>query len=173
MTVAARKVLHDACYAIHQHQDTLQGEAFRVSLFAVVGLLRAVGHVLDKVDSEISPAMKRAIKDKFSKLKSQKTNSAIYWEFIHEERNSLLKNYKSSVIRTFDLYDIWGNFLTTENVGENSGVEYVGANTKSIIARGHFVNKSEQEVAWQAHDWWVAYLDEIDELARKYENVQP
>ncbi len=65
MTQKARVVLQDAKFAIVRHSKTLQSEEFRASWFAIIGLLRAVGHVLDKVDAEASPAVKRAVHEKW------------------------------------------------------------------------------------------------------------
>lgn len=78
MTRAARIVLQDARHGIRQHADTLQAEAFRVSWFAIVGLLRAVGHVLDKVDAESSPEMRRAIRQKWSELTASRPEPMIF-----------------------------------------------------------------------------------------------
>jgi hypothetical protein len=64
---------------------------------ACVALLRAVGHVLDKVDSKRSPAHKRLISSLWSDLTSDRLSYPIFWDFIASERNSILKEYKFAV----------------------------------------------------------------------------
>ncbi|MEX3982138.1 hypothetical protein AB4Y45_24530 [Paraburkholderia sp. EG287A] len=103
MTRAARIVLQDTRHAIREHSDTLQAEAFRVSWFGIVGLLRSVGHVLDKVDAESSPEMRRAIREKWSELTATRPEPMIFWGFIEAERNRFLKNYEHGIERTLTI----------------------------------------------------------------------
>ena len=87
MTRVARIVLQDAEFAIARYDDTLQSEEFRASWFTVVGLLRAVGHVLAKVDAEKSEALRRAVEQKWQELCALRPEPLIFWDFIESERN--------------------------------------------------------------------------------------
>jgi hypothetical protein len=100
MTQKARIVLQDAQRAIANHTDALQSEEFRASWFAVVGLLRAVGHVLANEDARSSEGMKRAIEEKWAELWRTKPEPKIFWKFILHERNRFLKNYEHGIVRT-------------------------------------------------------------------------
>lgn len=55
--------------------------------------MRTVGHVLAKVDARVSPAHAEAVNGLWAKLKADRRSSAIFWDFIEEERNNLLKTY--------------------------------------------------------------------------------
>ncbi len=168
MTTNARVVLQDAKFAIASHSDILQSERFRISWISVVTLLRAVGHVLEKVDGK-SPAMKPAIAQKWKDLLDSKPEPKIYWGFIEAERNRFLKNYEHGISRKLmipgpDLDG--GNTIIYIDIGKGQGGEF-GASEKlhSILASGPFEGESEKSVAWRAYDWWVSYLDEVDRLS--------
>src|SRR2546428_12407497 len=79
MTRVARVVLQDAKHAIAAHSPSLHSEEFRISWFAVVGLLRAVGHVLDKVDSQSSEALGQAIRERWLALQATRPDPQIFW----------------------------------------------------------------------------------------------
>jgi hypothetical protein len=178
MTSAARLVLEDAEYALGQHRSTLQANAFRVSWFSVVTLLRSVGHVLDKVDGSpmASAAQRRAIDEKYSGLKATKPEPIIYWAFIETMRNDFLKEYKAGVKRTlpiqidgtlhhvFDVGSGRGGFGLEGGAGMGPATRFV-----SRIVAGPYEGRAEAEVAHEAIGWWRIYLDEVDSLAAKHE----
>ncbi len=167
MTKMSRFVLQDAKFAIAAHTDTLQSEGFRISWISIVTLLRAVGHVLEKVDADTSPAMRAVITKKWKQLNQTKPSPEIFWGFIEEERNRFLKNYKHGIVRELVISGpIMDEVQTTLriNVGDGGGEIGSGKNLRSFISSGPFAGKSEREVAWQAYDWWDSYLNEIDAL---------
>ncbi len=167
MTIAARRVLYDLQYAIHNHNEKLQSEAFRVSWFSIVALLRSVGHVLDKVDSHQSIEMKSAISKIWKKIQETKPEPTIFWGFINSERNRFLKEYQHSIDRTVDLYHMDGHYLCTEDVGNTQGYAALNTPVYSRISSGVFEGQNEIEVAWEAWHWWSSYLDEVDALVCK------
>lgn len=172
MTERARVVLQDLKRAIEKHSDKLQSEEFRVSWFAITGLLRAVGHVLGKVDAESSPILKRAIDEKWRALVASKPEPAIFWHFIELERNRFLKNYEHGISRTLSVpgpaLDGKPTVIVVDCANSRGGAFSPGATLESKIADGPFAGRREREVAWDAYDWWKCYLDEVDALARTY-----
>lgn len=172
MTRAARLVLQDVRYAIWNHTDKLGGEAFRVSWFSIVGLLRAVGHVLVNVDSQQSPAMAAAIRKKWDELQASKPEPAIFWGFIEAERNYFLKSGEHGVLRGFDLamYSEDASPVSMKTmivVSRSSGIDTRGIPTplRSLLDRGPFKGRHELDVAKEAAAWWTDYLASIDQLA--------
>src|SRR5450759_1169232 len=93
MTARARIVLSDARDALSDLADGVSGSEWRRRWVTAVVLLRAVGHVLDKVDAESSPAMCRAIAEAWRGLPASKPEPRIFWDFIDAERNNVLKEY--------------------------------------------------------------------------------
>lgn len=65
-------------------------------LFWVAGiaLLRAIGHVLAKSDAIVSPKHKVEVNKLWEEWKSAPTENAIFWDFIEDERNNILKTYE-------------------------------------------------------------------------------
>ena len=172
MTRVARVVLQDAKHAIAAHSPSLHSEEFRISWFAVVGLLRAVGHVLDKVDSQSSEALGQAIRERWLALQATRPEPQIFWGFIEGERNRFLKNYEHGIRRTF-VSRSRNDKPRTAVDGANSrgGILTSATEVESFIESGPFAGRPEQQVAWEAHAWWATYLDAIDALAQRYERV--
>lgn len=69
------------------------GGNWRLDWAATVALLRAVGHVLHKVDGKQGAATKTAIDAAWSRWKKD-PKDAIFRDFIEQERNSVLKEYE-------------------------------------------------------------------------------
>ena len=163
MTAKARVLLKDLKPAIASHTDDLQAEEFRVSWFAVTGLLRAVGHVLSKVDAATSRFLRRAIEEKWKALSQSKPEPTIFWGFIEFERNRFLKNYEHGIKRTFVAQgaELEGKTIrTTFDCGNARGVTFSDAgNLESRLSDGPYSGQSERKVAWEAYHWWAAYLD--------------
>jgi hypothetical protein len=171
MTKHARIVLQDCKHAINKHTDGLQAEDFRISWISVVTLLRAVGHVLEKVDAQQSPAMKKAIHQKWEELRLSRPEPHIFWSFIEEERNRFLKNYKHGIVRktTFDTL-VPGVRASVDLANARGGkISASVSETESYISSGQFEGINEHTVAWMAYEWWKNYLDEIDLLAQHYQ----
>lgn len=59
--------------------------------------LRAIGHVLDKVDGETSLRHRFTIDTVWAGWKANRRDSWVFWDFIENERNSILKNYEFGV----------------------------------------------------------------------------
>jgi hypothetical protein len=94
LTVTARKVLAD-CKAAHSLLETESDNVrFRVIWVSGVALLRSVGHVLKGVDSKRDPRTREAIDEAWERWSSDRETIAVFWEFIQEERNNILKEYE-------------------------------------------------------------------------------
>ncbi|WP_152659199.1 hypothetical protein [Gluconobacter oxydans] len=80
-----------------QNSDVTDGDVelpeWRLFWVAGVALLRAVGHVLAKVDAKVSPSHTEVIDSLWRRLKTDRKESMIFWDFIEKERNNLLKTY--------------------------------------------------------------------------------
>lgn len=80
----------------HQECDDEHPE-WRMMWLSQVTLLRVIGHVLAKVDVEASTLHKLAINDMWAKWKVERLHNWIFWDFIEDERNNLLKAYQFGV----------------------------------------------------------------------------
>ncbi len=89
-----------------QNSDVADGEEelpeWRLSWVAGLALLRAIGHVLAKVDAKTSLAHGEAITAIWQGFQADRAGSAIFWEFIEKERNNLLKTYSFGARLAYD-----------------------------------------------------------------------
>src|SRR5687768_8643647 len=99
MTAAARDVLEDAREAVAELIDGLQGRLWRRRWFAAVALLRAVGHVLDKVDGKRSTKYRAAIDAEWPKLQKEPL-----FDFLDAERDNIIKQYRHSAGQGVTIY---------------------------------------------------------------------
>jgi hypothetical protein len=94
----ARVVLSD-CEAALLELQTASQELLRRRWVTMLALLRAVGHVLGKVDSHSSPAADAAIAERWDAMTrtTPQGEPKILWGFIEQERNNVLKEYQFAV----------------------------------------------------------------------------
>jgi hypothetical protein len=98
-TLRAWEPYHDCVDILFHFQNSDfvdEGEElpeWRLYWIAGVALLRTVGHVLAKVDALVSPTHAAVVGGLWATLKADRKSSAIFWNFIEEERNNLLKTY--------------------------------------------------------------------------------
>jgi hypothetical protein len=154
----ARLVLQDAMYV----RDKLEAEVghieWRLYWVLAVVLLRAVGHVLDKVDGANSAAVRTTAK-KLHQTWKVADEHAIFRDFIERERNSILKEYASEVtegpipvmayLQSHDGFDVVRQFLIEENLYRPMG-------------SGAFEGEDGRTLLDDAIEWWAKQLDEID-----------
>jgi hypothetical protein len=100
INLRGRRVLSDCQWALSRYSETLSGEPLRVAWVSIVTLLRAVGHVLYKVDAKADADVAYVIEQKWNALKRTRPKPEILWEFIESERNSIVKQYEFGFART-------------------------------------------------------------------------
>ena len=93
MTARARNVLEDCRTALRLLEDEKDLQRWRIHWVAALALIRAVGHVLGKVDGA-DPATAALAKAAYKKWKSDAPEHEIFREFIERERNFILKEYE-------------------------------------------------------------------------------
>jgi hypothetical protein len=174
MKLKAEVILQDLKWAIAAHSDSLQGEEFRISWFGIIGMLRAVGHVLNNVDSSQSDRLRTIIERRFQEIRASKPKPEIFWHFIEFERNRFLKEYEHGIDRGTKLGPIerdGGNevYINVDH-GRSQGARFSSPSGEffSVISSGYFKGRSDRDVAKEALNWWTNYIDEIK---LEYESV--
>lgn len=114
-------------------------------------LLRTVGYVLSKVDSLRYDAYKDAIEKAWRNLCDLKPEPTIFWEFIDEERNNIVKEYEIRAGQNDTVY-----------LGQNKLADY-----QYRINAGPFNGRDQRDVLKEAIEWWESYLSDIDNDANK------
>lgn len=175
----ARTVLQDCRNAISNHDIRLQGESFRISWVAIVTLLQTIGHVLSKVDSQLSANHKIVIDNHWKALNFSKPEPKIFWEFIEQERNNVLKQYQLGVARWMQLPALvlpQGSTVMMVDMANSRGGGGVNENLYPIhtqITSGPFRGRKEFDVIAEAADWWGEQLSEIEAaLVKRGINVE-
>jgi hypothetical protein len=156
-----------------KHTPDLQGEEFRLSWVTLITMLRTVGHVLEFVDAPRSLHLKAAIRAAFEELQRTKPEPDIFWRFIYEERNNVLKRYRIGPERVIGGDPGPGRVAWRIDVGsmvsKPGRVARIEADSpvKSRIKHGPFMGRDEREVAAEAIEWWEHYLDDVERDAER------
>lgn len=154
MALKARSVLADCRNALDLLQDETRPEVFRLYWVACVALARATGHVLHKVDCEQDPKIKQVVAAAYDAWKADKQGNAIFWDFIEQERNQILKEYEVG-------------FLAGPIDAVADGALYsLDQHLFCPIADGEFAGEDCRDILDQAIAWWESQLDRIEAAAR-------
>lgn len=152
MTVTARKVLADLEAAHHILELETDAQRFRITWVAAMALCRSVGHALEKVDSKISLSYKNAINDKWELWKSEEEQNKIFYLFIENERNAVLKEYEVGFMSGRAAYlvlpDETASSLPDELFCPLTDGPYAWEDCRDVLA--------------MAISWWHIQLREID-----------
>ncbi|HLQ90730.1 MAG TPA: hypothetical protein VK148_11910 [Xanthobacteraceae bacterium] len=135
--------LRDCYRAFHELKSAEDGAQFRLRWITVIVLLRAVGHVLEKVDARRSPILHDAVTAAWARLRANRYANLIFFEFIERERNLVLKEYE------FD-----GNVIMTS------------AGDSPLSAR-HAMRVGDRviyqlDLLSEALRWWEGHLGDIE-----------
>jgi hypothetical protein len=167
MIETAKIVLQDCKHAISNYSNNLQGEEFRINWNLILCLLRAVGHILDKVDKKASKENEIAIDEWWNDICSNKQDNEIFWQFIDKYRNQMIKTYQHGIQKkllievpslkkgngkvSVDLANIRGGTVFTPNM-----------EIESYLCEGIYYGKNEKEIAQNAYDWWEIQIAKLD-----------
>ena len=160
MMRAARVVLEDCRSALASIQDRVSGSDWRWRWVAVVALLRAVGHVLHKVDGPTSPSMQAAIQTAFQRWKGD----GMFRDFIEHERNNVLKAYRLGAGQSVTVYaalsamSIWAGTAPSDSPPpQRRPPSY-----RYPMTQAPFEGQDQRTVVADAIKWWERELDLID-----------
>jgi hypothetical protein len=164
MTRAARQVLADCVIALEMLEAEQDLVRWRVHWAGALALLRAVGHVLHKVDGA-DPKVRRQIDIAYRRWKSQRTENAVFLEFIEQERNNILKEYRFN-LHPLDNVDVaitlTAKHYETGNIVQIPEIIPIGENIYRPIVDGYSDGDDARDVYQEALDWWEVELAAID-----------
>jgi hypothetical protein len=155
----ARLVLQDAMYVREKLENETGRIEWRLFWILAVVLLRAVGHVLDKVDGAADPKVKKAANDLHRSWRTG-ADHAIFRDFIEHERNNILKEYEfemtegpvpiMAILQSHDGFDVVRQFLIEENIYRP-------------MSSGAFEGEDGRTLLDEAIAWWAAQLEAVDQ----------
>lgn len=164
MTLQSRQVLADCRVALELLEEETGEQRWRVHWAAAVALIRAVGHVLDKVDGR-DPAIKSLAGAAYKRWMSDVEEHRVFRDFIDHERNNLLKEYRSDV-HPLDRVQFALQYTGVPADGGEPEVIHELAELDENIYRpmldGPWEGDDARDVMESAIEWWEAELDAID-----------
>lgn len=160
MTARAREVLKDCEYLLTEISKDLWGPLWRLRWAGLIALLRAVGHVLAKVDSKASIEAKSAIDEAWNRLNDAKPQPKIFWEFIDAERNNILKAYDFGAGVNMTVRP--GHAIFDRATGQQIGATGIQSTFNAFMRSGEFVDRDPLTLCQDAIDFWREYLDNVD-----------
>ena len=163
MSLKAREVLADAAVAIEDFEASPATRYWRTRWVAVIAILRAVGHVADKVDGESDQYLRAAIDAEFAKLRSTRPEPNIYWQFIVAERNIVLKEmllgaHLNIMIRP-------GTAWWSAKTRETGGLEGEPTTYEHFMRGGIYDGRDPRELCREASEFWQGYLNRVERHA--------
>lgn len=163
MTAAAREVLVDCEIALEMLEEVEDLRRWRVLWAGSVALLRAVGHVLKKVDGA-DPRIGPAVDQRYRVWRSKRQENAIFWDFIEEERNNVLKEYQFGVSLDEEI-PLLVQSDTADGKTERAAFQ-LGENLYRPLLIGYSEGEDARDVYRRALDWWHRELTTVEELAK-------
>lgn len=160
----AREVLGDCEIALEMLEAEQDLARWRIHWAGALALVRAVGHVLHKVDGA-DPDVRRQVDVAYRRWKSQKAKNAVFWEFIEDERNNILKEYRFN-LHPLDHVDV-AVLMTVRHpeTGELSQIPQlvpIGESIYRPVLDGYSEGNDARDVYREALDWWNAELTTIE-----------
>jgi len=161
--ILAHDVLSDCELALADFQDSGPTPYWRTRWTALVALLRSVGHVLHKIDATRSAELKQAVDEAWAELKKTKPEPRIFWEFIEEERNNVLKAYEvgARLNTTMRPGTAHLSFSGRDQADPSGPTTY-----ESFMRSGVYGGRDALEVCREAIEFWRRFLSDVEAAAR-------
>ncbi len=166
MTMAARAVLADVRLALDMLQAEPDPDRWRVHWAGGAALLRTVGHVLLNVDQKVDAELARVADAAHRRWRSADPAHAVYREFILEERNNILKEYRSNVHPLDNVPVAIRLTLVRPETGEVCYLDQqadLDENLFRPLVEGYGEGEDARDVFEEAIDWWERELAAIEQ----------
>lgn len=160
MTTQAREVLRDCERLLAAIGPDMPGELWRPRWAGLVALLRAVGHVLEKVDAARIVNAKQVVDAAWDELRQSKPEPKIFWQFIEAERNNVPKTYAFGVGVNITVRP--GTGWLSLATGESGGSPGGPTTFEAFVRSGPFEGEDPLQLCREAIQFWNGYLDCID-----------
>jgi len=173
MTWKATEVLEDCRVALNMLEAEQDLQRWRIVWAGAVALIRAVGHVLDKVDGK-DRFVKQVAGDFFKRWKCNPEHE-IFREFIERERNNVLKEYRSDVHPLDGVQVAIRLPIIPLNGGEPKIIGQVfnlDENVYRPLLDGPWEGDDCRDVLKEAIDWWSAQLNAIDVEVKRRKDIE-
>jgi hypothetical protein len=154
LTTAARNVLKDCHLALEMMELETDPHKLRVLWIGALSLIRLVGDVLGKIDSDAQPSLKPVIDAHWKSLRAAK--DPMFEKFIKGSRDRAIHRYDIDLIPIANV-DVF--------VTDSGAVEFVTSLDDCLFSPmvGDFrTGDDARDVYRDALSWWDKYLIEIE-----------
>ena len=161
MTEAARKVLEDCKAALDMLEEEGDEQRWRVLWAGAMALVRAVGHVLQKVDGE-DPTVRQLVDQAWKRWDADREANEVFWEFIQKERNNILKEYRFNV---HDSAVVCLAAVECDEAGNEVAIESpftLDENLFRPIEAGYQAGEDARNAYADAIGWWNAEISRME-----------
>ena len=161
----SREVLDDCRTALADFRASGARPYWRTRWTGLVALLRAAGHVLDKVDGAQSTQWRLAVDNAWDECKKTQPNPRILWEFIEAERNNVLKAYDVGACVNITVRPapaILSFSPTIAPFQKSKPTTY-----ETFLRTGFYNGQDAEAVCEEAIEFWNNYLNRVETEALK------
>ncbi|WP_163009210.1 hypothetical protein [Pseudomonas viridiflava] len=159
-TFNARRVLSDVEVVREKLEDETGFIEWRLQWVTAIVLIRAVGHVLNKVDGNVTPIVRTLASELHRRWKTGGENDAIFRDFIEQERNSILKEYEFGMSEGPVPVSVTMVHAVTGELFEQRAA--IGENVYRPMWSGPYEGEDGRTLLDEAISWWRVQLDWID-----------
>ncbi len=164
MKLKAREVWEDCNLALEMLENEQDLQKWRITWAAAMALVRAVGNVLQGVDSE-NKIIKEISDGLFKEWKSDEAKHLIFWEFIKKDRDNLLKEYRENVHPLEKVAVVVQSVLQPIKGGApalHNAVFEIDENIYRPVMEGPWAGDDARDVLQEALNWWNEQLTAIE-----------
>jgi hypothetical protein len=169
MTLSRTRAIVDDCrHLLSELRQNPREASWRTRWFAALVMLRAVGHVLEhETKSSTDAAVRAAAQRWWNDIKQSEPEPAIFWQFIYDDRNALLKDYSFTTAESPDRLarreGRAGRFSANMTLlFRPLGVDMFGERTNYEMALSPFIGRDARDVVEEAIQWWDRQLQAIE-----------
>jgi hypothetical protein len=148
----AWRVLQDCKKAHALLISNISSEHWHIYWAATVVLLRTVGYVLKRVDTDLDETLKESIDVHWDALKSDNKTNLIFHRFIDEERDNLIHEYEQGA----EIALVKSDKKIVTYKGERVVVF-------TYVIEGPFKGRRPLDLVGEAVQWWENYLSTVVE----------
>lgn len=159
-TQRSRKVLDDV-KLVRQILEHEKGRVeWRLQWITAVVLIRAVGHVLAKVDGATNPLVREVSNKLHKKWMKPEEDRTIFKDFIEEERNSILKEYEFGMSEGPVPIALTIKNPSTGELAEQQA--FISENIYRPMWSGPYEGEDGRTLLDEAITWWEEQLSIVD-----------
>lgn len=165
-TGRSRRVLDDVKVVRQALEDEKGSVAWRLQWITAIVLIRAVGHVLAKVDGAANPLVKEVADELYRGWIRPHPDGTIFKDFIEDERNNILKEYEFGISEGPVPIALTLRDPSTGALVQQQG--FIGENMYRPMWSGAFEGEDGRTLLDEAILWWEEQLNIVDrEVAKR------